>query len=73
MLPPWMPTELIAKRNNRNGDSITVKTKIGLIPIVFQALHQNFLLNTQFEDIQLKGPFAFYKHLHKFEKLMIKM
>lgn len=70
MLPPWMPTELIAKKGTiRNGDSITVKTKIGLIPIVFQALHQNFLLNTQFEDIQLKGPFAFYKHLHKFEKI----
>ncbi|WGL60171.1 TIGR01777 family oxidoreductase [Pigmentibacter sp. JX0631] len=70
LLPPWMPTELLDKKGTiKNGDSITVKTKIGILPITFQALHQNYLQNKQFEDIQLKGPFAFYKHLHKFDKI----
>lgn len=70
MLPPWMPTEVLAKVGTiKNGDSITVKTKIGLLPITFKALHQNYQHNQQFEDIQEKGPFSFYKHLHKFDKI----
>jgi uncharacterized protein len=70
MLPQWMPTQIISKEGSiHNGDTVTVKSIFGIVPIVFQALHQNYIENKQFEDIQIKGPFAFFKHTHKFEKI----
>lgn len=70
MLPPWISSQIIAKKGSiHNGDTVTVKSIFGMIPIVFQALHQNYIENEQFEDIQVKGPFAYFKHTHRFEKI----
>ena len=70
MLPPWMTSQIISKEGTiYDGDSVTIKTNLGVIPFVFKAQHQNYIENKQFEDIQIQGPFAFFKHLHKFEKI----
>lgn len=70
MLPPWMPAQIISREGSiHDGDIVKVKFIFGVVPIIFQALHQNYIENKQFEDIQIKGPFAFFKHTHKFEKV----
>lgn len=70
MMPPWLSGKIVSRTGSiRNGDTVTFKSSVGLVPIEFQAIHQNFIENKQFEDIQLKGPFAFYKHTHHFEKI----
>ena len=70
MQPPWMPPQIVSKEGSIfNGDTLTIKTNLGPIPFLFKAQHQNYIENKQFEDIQLKGPFAFFKHKHKFERV----
>ena len=70
MLPPWMPSQIISKKGSiHDGDTVTVQSNFGIIPLVFQVIHQNYIENKQFEDVQVKGPFAFFKHTHKFEEI----
>ncbi|APJ04028.1 TIGR01777 family oxidoreductase [Silvanigrella aquatica] len=70
LLPPWMPTQILSRQGSiHNGDFVKLKSMLGIIPMEFHAQHQNYIENKQFEDIQIKGPFHFYKHTHKFEKI----
>ena len=70
MLPPWITSQIISKEGNIfNGDTLTIKSNLGIIPFIYKAQHQNYIENKQFEDIQVKGPFAFFKHTHKFESI----
>ncbi|WP_186645086.1 TIGR01777 family oxidoreductase [Fluviispira vulneris] len=70
MIPPWMPTEIVERSGGiYNSDTIVLKTKISFVTLKLKMLHQNFIANKQFEDIQLIGPFKSWKHKHLFEKI----
>ncbi len=70
MIPPWEEAEVIEKKGSiKDGDKVTLRTKLGPISLLFSAQHQNYVKNQQFEDIQVKGPFSYWKHTHIFESI----
>lgn len=64
--PPWEPVELIEHTGGiRDGAKVDLKFKLGPVPIRWLLTHQNYLQNQQFEDVQVKGPFAYWRHTHR--------
>ncbi|MBZ0310580.1 MAG: hypothetical protein K8I82_31265, partial [Anaerolineae bacterium] len=64
--PPWEPVELIHHTGGiRDGAKVDLKFKLGPVPIRWLLTHQNYIQNQQFEDVQVKGPFAYWRHTHK--------
>jgi uncharacterized protein (TIGR01777 family) len=69
-LPPWEQIQILEKTGSiHDGDKLTAKIKFGPFSVLFSMQHQNFIKNKQFEDIQLKGPFSYWKHTRTFEKI----
>jgi len=62
--PPFPPLHVIRKTGGIEPGAI-VKLRIGPIPWV--ALHTAFQQNVCFEDMQVEGPFASWKHRHAFQ------
>lgn len=66
--PPWEPVELIEHTGGiRDGAKVDLKFQIGPVPIRWLLTHQNYRQNAQFEDVQVKGPFAYWRHTHRME------
>jgi hypothetical protein len=46
MLPPWMPSKIIAKKGSiQNGDTVTIKSLFGIIPIAFHFIKITLKIN----------------------------
>lgn len=69
MLPYWERIEVLERHGSIfNNDSLSLKLKMGLLSFIISVRHQNYIQNEQFEDVQVKGPFAHWKHTHLFQK-----
>lgn len=68
LAPPWRTIRVLERQGTiRDGDTLAVETRQGPFRIRWRALHQDFVEGKQFWDIQTKGPFAMWRHLHQFE------
>ena len=66
--PPWQPAETIEKLGSIDDNgTITIKTKIGPLSAKWFLKHTDFIQDRQFADILIKGPFSYWKHIHKIE------
>tara|TARA_Y100001960_G_C14726705_1_gene855323 strand:- start:494 stop:1942 length:1449 start_codon:yes stop_codon:yes gene_type:complete len=66
--PPWQPAETIEKLGSiEDNGTITIKTKIGPLSAKWFLKHTDFIQDRQFADILIKGPFSYWKHIHKIE------
>ncbi len=66
--PPWQPAETIEKLGSiEDNGTITIKTKLGPLSSKWFLKHIDFIQDRQFADILIKGPFAYWKHIHKME------
>lgn len=67
--PPWDPLRLISVTNGINpGSCVVMELRAGPVPFIWEALHTRYEKNVFFEDIQLRGPFSSWTHVHFFEK-----
>lgn len=67
LIPPWEPVTLVGKagRIDENGSRTTLKISLlGFIPIYWVAEHRSYQAGQSFQDVQLKGPFAHWCHIH---------
>lgn len=70
LAPPWQDMEVVRMAGGiRDGAQVELKLKLGPISIPWHLQHQNYVENKRFEDIQIKGPFAAWKHTHQFSSL----
>lgn len=68
MVPPWMHLDMISRNGTiHNGDEVSLRMHFGPFSLDFKFLHQNYIANSQFQDVQIKGPFSYYAHTHRFE------
>ncbi|PHR98183.1 MAG: TIGR01777 family protein [Blastopirellula sp.] len=68
LMPPWENARLISTDGSiEPGSSTTLQIKLGPVRLNWVAQHTEFSLNHHFQDIQLSGPFSFWKHDHRFE------
>jgi uncharacterized protein (TIGR01777 family) len=68
LTPPWEPVRVIDRQGTiRDSDTTTLQMKVGPLKINWVAEHHDFKLNEQFCDLQVKGPFKHWDHIHRFE------
>ncbi len=65
--PPWDPPRVIRHTGGiRPGAEVTLRMKAGPVPYIWQARHEDYEQNRFFSDIQIRGPFAVWRHSHRF-------
>jgi hypothetical protein len=66
LMPPWEKAEILQKADiSEIGSRAIVETRIfGLVPARWVAEHTAYDPPRMFEDIQVSGPFASWRHKH---------
>lgn len=68
--PPWEPVQIINKSGGiREGDTVSIRMSLGPVKSTWEAKHIEYQENRQFVDIQVKGPFQYWKHTHSFRSI----
>ena len=69
LTPPWESSRVIqAAKISEVGSEAIVETRIlGFIPVRWVARHTAYDPPRMFEDVQVKGPFRFWRHRHLVE------
>ena len=66
--PPWQTAETIEQTGTiKDNGNITIRTKLGPLSAKWYLNHTDFIQDRQFADILIKGPFAYWKHIHRVE------
>jgi len=70
MVPPWDPLTVISSDESIHpGAQSLLKMKLGPFSYKWLAEHQNYIVNQQFQDQQVKGPLAYWCHTHLFDEI----
>ena len=66
LVPPWENARIIEKADiSKIGSRAIIETKLfGLVPVRWVAEHTVYDPPRMFEDIQISGPFASWRHRH---------
>jgi ligand-binding SRPBCC domain-containing protein len=69
LTPPWESSRVIRMaRISEIGSEAIVETRIlGVAPVRWVARHTAYEPPRMFEDVQVKGPFSFWRHRHLIE------
>ncbi len=68
LAPPWQKLELVASSGGiRDGATVSLRTKIGPVWLRWDVEHKDYVAGVRFRDVQTSGPFAEWKHEHRFE------
>ncbi len=68
LAPPWQKLQLISRSGGiRDGATVSLRTKIGPLWVRWDVEHRDYIEGVQFRDVQRRGPFAHWEHLHRVE------
>jgi ligand-binding SRPBCC domain-containing protein len=69
LIPPWENAKIVQKADiSQIGSQAIIEQKIfGLIPSRWVAEHTKYEPPSMFEDVQISGPFAAWRHQHIIE------
>lgn len=68
LAPPWQKMQVIERSGGiRDGARVGLRTKIGPVWVRWNVEHRDYVEGVQFRDVQLRGPFAHWEHLHRIE------
>lgn len=63
--PPWEHVTLLSAEGIRDGQRAELQMKIGPFTQMWTAEHRGYLAGRQFQDVQVRGPFAAFEHTHR--------
>ncbi len=70
LAPPWEDLRVLERTGGlRDGGSLRFEFRMGPIWRTWHARHYGYAEGKQFCDEQVSGPFASWKHVHRFEEL----
>ncbi|MDX2225741.1 MAG: TIGR01777 family oxidoreductase [Verrucomicrobiae bacterium] len=70
LIPPWERVRILHRSGGISNQSrVTLSIKTGPLPLRWIAEHRDVVGDIQFRDVQIRGPFASWDHLHRFESL----
>ena len=70
LLPPWEPVRITQSNPGiTDGSRVEFVHRLGPFPIRWVAEHRDYHPRDSFCDIQIRGPFAHWEHLHRFHPL----
>ncbi len=65
--PPWDDVKILEKQGGiEDGARMVMRLRIGPFSQKWEALHKDYKEGSFFTDVQGKGPFASWKHTHRF-------
>ncbi|MFA6961756.1 MAG: TIGR01777 family oxidoreductase [Opitutaceae bacterium] len=65
---PWQKLQVISRSGGiRDGATVSLRTKIGPVWVRWDVEHRDYVESVQFRDVQQRGPFAHWEHLHRVE------
>ena len=67
LVPPWAPVRLERFEGIRDGDRAVIRIGPGPLALRWVAEHTDVIEGRQFVDEQVQGPFARWRHTHRFE------
>jgi uncharacterized protein len=68
--PPWTRMEILRRNGTiHDGDTVTLRMRIGPFPVTWELRHCDFIAGRQFCDVQIKGPFKSWRHCHRVEPI----
>jgi ligand-binding SRPBCC domain-containing protein len=68
LTPPWEHVEIVqATGGIERGARVVLRVGRWPFQTLWIAEHQDFQPGRYFSDVQISGPFAYWKHIHKFE------
>ena len=66
LCPPWERVELVSATGGiRDGARVLVRNRLGPLWLQWEVEHRDYVPGVQFRDVQLRGPFAHWEHLHR--------
>lgn len=70
LMPPWEPVTVVSRTGQMTDNTLMLTLRLHLplgIQLDWLAQHQGYIENEQFQDLQVRGPFAYWLHTHRFE------
>lgn len=68
LTPPWRRVEVTARSGGiRDGATVNLRMRIGPVRTEWEVVHRDYVGGVQFRDVQRRGPFARWEHVHRFE------
>lgn len=68
LAPPWRKLTVLGREGGiRDGARVSLQTKIGPAWVRWDVEHRDYAEGVRFRDVQLRGPFAQWEHLHRME------
>lgn len=66
--PPWETVEVVSQKGGiRDGARVVLRAKAGPVWTLWEVEHRDYVAGKRFRDVQIKGPFAKWEHLHRIE------
>ncbi len=67
LVPPWAPVRLEHFEGIRDGDTAVLRLGAPPLALRWVARHEGYEAGHQFRDVQVRGPFARWRHTHRTE------
>lgn len=67
LLPPWRRVKILSYEGSPDveGSKIVILVYFGLLCIRWELIHSHFIAGKEFSDLQIKGPFRSFCHVHR--------
>jgi uncharacterized protein (TIGR01777 family) len=67
LLPPWADVRIVERRGGLEpGGRVVLRLRRGPLLLTWEALHDEYEAGRCFVDRQIRGPFAAWRHAHRF-------
>lgn len=68
--PPWERVEVLGQHGGiRDGARVNLRTRAGPLWTTWEVEHRDYRPGVSFRDVQIRGPFARWEHVHRIEPL----
>jgi uncharacterized protein (TIGR01777 family) len=68
LIPPWEDVRVLERSGGlKDGAKTVISLRKGPIRVRWTALHRDYIEGRQFVDEQIEGPFAGWRHTHRFQ------
>lgn len=67
LTPPWEDVEVVRKEGGIENGTVELRLSRGPVKLTWKLRHLDFIRDERFVDEQVEGPFAHWRHEHRFE------